>query len=492
MSQSPAASVAPAARPQSGIDLPGTFAHTIAGVAYGGGEQVEVINPATEAPAGSCPMANAELLSGAVTAARDAFPAWRDTPWAERANAVRALGQVLREHRAVLTELLVREQGKPRLGAEWEIDGAAQWFEGIAALTLPEETTSIAPGLVSTLRHVPIGVVAAIVPWNFPILLAVWKIAPALLAGNTVVLKPSPYTPLTTLHFGALAQQVLPPGVLNVVALPDTLASVLTEHPDIGMIAFTGSTETGRKIMRSGAQGIKRVALELGGNDPAIVLPDVDVQAAAPALFWAAFQNSAQFCVATKRLYVHESIYAPFCEALVAYARTVSVGDGMLPGTGLGPVQNRVQYRKVCDLIEDSRRNGHRFLLGGDVPDQPGYFVPITLIDNPPDDARCVTEEAFGPILPVLKYSDIDEVLRRANASRYGLAASVWGSDEQAAEAVARRIESGVVWVNCIHVLSPHVAMGGMKESGLGVENGVQGLSHYCNTQTVVHAGRLS
>jgi acyl-CoA reductase-like NAD-dependent aldehyde dehydrogenase len=343
MSQSPAASVAPAARPQPGIDLPGTFAHTIAGVAHGGGEQVEVINPATEAPAGTCPMANAELLSSAVTAAGDAFPAWRDTPWAERAKAVRALGQVLREHRAVLTELLVREQGKPRLGAEWEIDGAAQWFEGIAALTLPDESTSIAPGLVSTLRHVPIGVVAAIVPWNFPILLAVWKIAPALLAGNTVVLKPSPYTPLTTLHFGALAQQVLPPGVLNVVALPDTLAPVLTEHPDIGMIAFTGSTETGRKIMRSAAQGIKRVALELGGNDPAIVLPDADVQAAAPALFWAAFQNSAQFCVATKRLYVHESIYEAFCEALVAYARTVSVGNGMLPGTGLGPVQNRVQ-----------------------------------------------------------------------------------------------------------------------------------------------------
>lgn len=467
-------------------ELPNTFFLSINGRGHRSETEADVIDPATEQSVARCPMANAEMLSLAVSAASSAFPAWRAKPWVERSTAVQALGTLLRTHRETLVELLVREQGKPRLAAEWEIDSAAHWFASIAGQELKDEQAPVGPGIVGTVRHVPIGVVAAIVPWNFPILLAAWKIAPALLTGNTMVLKPSPYTPLATLHFGLLAQQVLPPGVLNVVALPDTLAPLLPEHPDVGMIAFTGSTETGKKIMRAASGGIKRLALELGGNDPGIVLPDADVEAAAPALFWAAFQNSAQFCVATKRLYVHESIYDRFCEALVSYARTVKVGNGLAPDTGLGPVQNRAQFLKVCDLIDDTRRQGHRFLLGGTVPQQAGYFVPITIVDNPPDDARCVVEEPFGPILPVLKYSTIDEVIQRANASRYGLASSVWGRDEQAAAAVGRRLEAGVVWINCIHLLSPHVPMGGVKESGLGVENGAQGLAHYCNLQTLV------
>lgn len=466
--------------------LPSDFFLSIGGRNHPGDTKVDVIDPATEQPAGCSPMANAETLSLAVSAARSAFPLWSAKPWSERSAAVRALGCLLTEHRDTLVELLVREQGKPRMAAQWEIDTAAYWFAGIADQELKDEQAPVLPGVVGTVRHVPIGVVAAIVPWNFPILLAVWKIAPALLTGNTMVLKPSPFTPLSTLHFGLLAQKVLPPGVLNVVALPDGLAPQLTEHPDVGMIAFTGSTETGKKIMRAAAGGIKRVALELGGNDPAIVMPDADVEAAAPALFWAAFQNSAQFCVATKRLYVHESIYDRFCEALVSYARTVKVGSGQAPDSGLGPVQNRAQYLKVCDLIDDSRKQGYRFLLGGAMPQQTGYFVPITIVDNPPDNARCVVEEPFGPILPILKYSTLDEVVMRANASRYGLASSVWGRDEQAAADVGRRLDAGVVWINCIHLLSPTIPMGGVKESGLGVENGAQGLAHYCNLQTLV------
>lgn len=465
---------------------PDTFLLSIDGQGVAGLDEFDVIDPATEELVARCPAADASMLAAAVASASRAFPAWRSAPWSERSAALKALGQLLQTHRETLVTLLVREQGKPRAAAEWEIDGSAAWFAGIAELTLEDEERPMLPGVKSILRHVPVGVVAAIVPWNFPILLAVWKIAPALLTGNTMVLKPSPYTPLTTLHFGLLAQSVLPPGVLNVVALPDSLAPQLTEHPNVGMIAFTGSTETGKKIMRSASSSIKRVTLELGGNDPAIVLPDADVEAAAPALFWAAFQNSAQFCVASKRLYVHESIYDRFCEALVAYARTVQVGSGSNPAVGLGPIQNRVQFKKVRDLIDDSRRAGHRFLLGGEVQDGPGYFIPVTLIDNPPDDARCVVEEAFGPILPILKYHSVNEVIARANASHYGLASSVWGRDEQAAADVGRRLEAGVVWVNCIHQMSPAVPMGGVKQSGLGVENGSEGLAHYCNLQTIV------
>ncbi len=466
--------------------LPTSFWHTIDGRSHRSEHSAAAINPATETVIADWPVAGLDELGAAVAAAKHAFPAWRATAYAERQRMVAALGDLLSEHRETLIHLLITEQGKPRAAAEWEIDGATYWFKGIAALELPEPHFDMGAGQTATVQHVPIGVVAAIVPWNFPVLLATWKIAPALLAGNTVVLKPSPHTPLTTLHLGVLAQRVLPPGVLNVIALDDSDAPALTEHPDVGMVAFTGSTLTGVKVLRAAAGTVKRVSVELGGNDPAIVLADTDIEAAVPALFWAAFQNSAQFCVATKRLYVQEAIYERFCEALVRFARTVKVGNGMDAGTGLGPLQNRQQFEKVCALIEDSRRAGHRFLLGGEVPGGPGYFVPVTLIDNPPDDARCVVEEAFGPVLPILKYRTVDEAIARANASPYGLAASVWGRDADEALRVARRIDSGVVWINQIHVLAPQVPMAGMKQSGLGVENGQLGLTHYCNLQTVV------
>lgn len=466
--------------------MPVTFSLTIGGCTHHSANLAQVCNPATEEPIASHPLATADEVEMAVTAAKRASVSWGKAPYVDRQKAVYALGQLVIQHRETLVNLLVAEQGKPRADAEWEIDGAAHWCLQMSELELPCDAFDMGGGQKAFTRHVPIGVVAAIVPWNFPILLAIWKIVPAVLAGNAVVLKPSPHTPLTTLHLGVLAQSVLPPGVLNVIAIPDDLAPALVEHPDVGMIAFTGSTETGKKVMRAAAGGIKRVSLELGGNDPAIVLPDVDIEAAVPALFWAAFRNSAQFCIATKRLYVHESIYDSFCDALVRYAKTVKVGNGMEPDTGLGPLQNRMQFLKVCDLIEDSRKQGYRFLLGGTVPKRAGYFVPVTIIDNPPDDSRCVMEEAFGPVLPVLKYNSIDEVVQRANASCYGLGASVWGRNAEEALAVGQRIESGVVWINQIHVLTPNVPMGGMKQSGLGVENGVLGLAHYCNLQTVV------
>jgi acyl-CoA reductase-like NAD-dependent aldehyde dehydrogenase len=328
--------------------------------------------------------------------------------------------------------------------------------------------------------------VGGIVPWNFPILLAIWKIAPALITGNCIIIKPSPFTPLCTLKLGELCRCVVPEGVFSVISGGDELGKWMTAHPGIDKIAFTGNIDTGKHVMRSAAGTLKRLTLELGGNDPAIVLPDVSSEALAPELFWAAFQNNAQFCNATKRLYVHEDVYDAFLAAFVAYAKTVKVGDGADPATQLGPIQNQPQYEKVLEFIQDCKANGYRFALGGEVdPNARGWFIPVTLVDNPPEDSRIVVEEPFGPILPVLKWRDEQDVVKRSNNTRYGLGASVWGADLEAAQRIASQLEAGTVWINEIHQYSPHQAFGGHKESGIGCENSLHGLVEYTNWQTI-------
>jgi len=444
------------------------------------------INPATEQPIANFPAADRSHLELAVSAAKAAFPAWRDAPASVRQEAVAKLADLIEENIEGFLTLLTTEQGKPRAGAEWEIGGSIYWLREIAKQSLPEEVVRDDSNSRVVTRYTPIGVIGAITPWNFPILLAIWKIAPALVAGNTLVLKPSPYTPLCTLWFGELAQKVLPPGVLNILSGGNDLGQWMTEHPGIGKISFTGSTATGKKVMQSGAINLKRLTLELGGNDAAIVLPDVDPKAIAKDLFWACFQNSAQFCVAAKRLYVHEEIYDSLVSALVEYAKSVKVGNGILPTSQLGPLQNKMQFDKVCNLLEDSVSQGHKVLLGGVPVDKPGYFIPVTLIDNPPDDSRCVVEEAFGPVLPILKYRDVDDAIRRANDTVYGLAASVWGGDIRKAKEVAQRIEAGTVWINQAHIFGPDIAFGGHKQSGVGIENSLHGLAEYCDMQTIM------
>lgn len=465
-------------------DVP--YAMSIAGERVFTGQTDMAINPATEEEICAFPSASRDDLERAVEAARHAFPAWRDRPIAERQQIVASLADLIEENQQAFIKLLITEQGKGRGGAEWEIGGSIHWLREVAKQSLPDEIITGAPDEQIITRFSPIGVVGAITPWNFPLLLAVWKIAPALVAGNTMVLKPSPYTPLCTLWFGELAQKVLPPGVLNVVSGGNELGQWMTEHPAIGKISFTGSTATGRKVMQSAATNIKRLTLELGGNDPAIVLADVDPKAIAKDLFWASFANSAQFCVACKRLYIHEDVYDEVARELTEYAKSVRVGNGIEPETELGPIQNRMQYEKVVDLLDASKQSGLKFLLGGEPSSNRGYFIPVTLIDNPPDDARCVTEEAFGPVLPLLKYRDIDDVVARANDTSYGLAASVWGDDVDLAERVARRLESGTVWINQAHKFSPEIAFGGHKQSGLGIENSLHGLAEYTNAQTVM------
>ncbi len=466
------------------------YAMLIGGERVRGAATLDVVNPATEEVIARVPDATREDLDRAVDAARAAFPAWAATPIAERKAKLLALGQAVMAQADGFMRLLTQEQGKPHAEAQGEVMGAGYWLMGASQLDLPVTVNEDSAERYSETRHVPLGVVGAISPWNFPMILAMFKVGPALLAGNTMVLKPSPFTPLTTLKFGELAAEILPAGVLNIVTGGDDLGPWMTSHPGFDKISFTGSTATGRRVMQSAAPTLKRVTLELGGNDAAIVMPDVDVEKVAEELFWAAFRNNGQICIATKRMYVHKDVYEPLKQALVAYAKTVKVGDGAEQGTQIGPINNKQQYDRVLDLIQDAKDKGYQFLVGGETADVPGYFIPVTILDNPPEDSRIVQEEQFGPVLPLLKFDDVEDAVRRANATDYGLGGSVWGHDEDKALEIAQRIASGTVWVNETQHLSPMAAFGGMKQSGVGVEGGVEGLLEYTNAQTIVRKKR--
>jgi aldehyde dehydrogenase (NAD+) len=466
-----------------------THAHdytmTIGGKAVAGDTSFAVLNPANEQVIGHAPDCSPAQLDDAVAAARAAFPAWSATPIDQRRQALLGIAGVLAGNVEELKRLLTSEQGKPHADAMGDILGGAYWCQATSSLDLPVTVTEDTEERRGETRHVPIGVVGAIAPWNFPIILAMFKVAPALLAGNTVVLKPSPFTPLTTLRLGELLRGVLPDGVLNIVTGGDDLGPWMTSHPGIDKVSFTGSTQTGRKVMASAASTLKRVTLELGGNDAAIVMPDVDVAQVAEQLFWAAFRNTGQICIATKRMYVHKDIYEPLKDAIVAYAATVKMGDGAEQGTQLGPIQNKLQYQRVLDLIEDAKSKGYKFLIGGEKSKAPGYFVPVTIIDNPPENSRIVQEEQFGPVLPLLKFDDLDEVIGKANATEYGLGGSVWSADEDRALEIAARLATGTVWINESQHLSPLAAFGGHKQSGVGVEGALEGLLEYTNAQTI-------
>ncbi|MGQ7937515.1 aldehyde dehydrogenase family protein [Paraburkholderia sp. D1E] len=448
----------------------------------------DVLNPASNTVLAKAPAASPEQIEAAIQGARNAFPAWAALGWDERESYLNCYADALDANKDELITLLTLEQGKPRhTMATTEVEGAIYWIREVAKRRIPVEVLEDNEQQVVQVQHTPLGVVGAITPWNVPVLLGLWKVAFALVTGNTVVLKPSPYTPLTSLRFGEIALKVLPSGVLNVLSGGNELGQIMTEHPHIAKISFTGSTATGQRVMASSAGNLKRLTLELGGNDAAIVLPDADYKSIIPTLFWAAFDNSAQLCIAIKRLYVHTSIHAEFVSEFVAYAKTKSVGDGMDPATDLGPIQNRMQYEKLADLFEDVKNNDYRVALGGTIDRSlAGNFVPVTIIDNPPESSRVVQEEPFGPILPILAYDDVEDVIRRANNSPFGLGGSVWGKNRDAAIAVANRLETGTVWVNQIHVYGVDIPFGGHKQSGLGVENGHEGLCEFTNTRTLL------
>jgi len=449
---------------------------------------IDVINPATETLVGRAPDCSREQVDAAVAAARRAFLDWKTSSLETRRRLLRAIAERMESLVEPLGLLLTREQGKPLADARSEIQRSALWFRHYAELELPiERSTDSATGREFEVERVPIGVVGAITPWNFPISLAVWKLAPALLAGNAVVLKPSPFTPLTTLKLIEALLDIVPPGLVNVVCGGDHVGPLLSEHPGIDKIAFTGSTAVGRAIMRSGAINLKRLTLELGGNDPAIVLPDVEVEEVAEKLFWAAFRNSGQVCVAAKRIYIHDSIYDRFAAEMGRLARANTPANGEDPDSRLGPVQNHLQYRRVRELIAECRDAGLSFISEPGDFNGPGFLIAPTIIDNPPDTSRVVVEEPFGPVVPLLRYSKIDDAIHRANDSEYGLAASVWGQDTRQLSDVVARLECGTVWINAAQVLSPSIPFGGRKQSGIGVENGEEALLEYTAVKTIIH-----
>ncbi|WP_421738059.1 aldehyde dehydrogenase family protein [Caulobacter sp.] len=457
---------------------------TIDGRAVSTAATLDVRNPATGEVFAQAPAADAADLDHAVDAATRAFKSWSATPLAERKACLIKAAAIIDANADELAALFTQEQGRPLPGAMAEIKGSAMWLKAGTMLDIPVDVTEDTATRRIEVHHVPLGVVCGIVPWNFPVLLAIWKIGPALMAGNTIILKPSPFTPLTTLRIGELVRDAFPPGVLNILCGDDALGPLMTAHKGFAKISFTGSTATGRRVMETAAKDLKRITLELGGNDAAIVMPDVDVDAVAAQLFEGAFHNTAQVCVATKRLFIHEDIYDRLRDRLHQLAKDLPVGDGAQQGVRYGPVQNEPQYRRVMQMIDEARANGLTLLEGGAVPKK-GYFIPLTLVDNPPDDARVVSEEAFGPVLPLLKFSDVDEVVARANDTEYGLAGAVWSADIAQATAIAHRLDTGTVWINQNLQSTPFTPLAGAKQSGFGQENGLPGLLEFTRPKAI-------
>ncbi len=464
------------------------FTMTIGGESVPATRTFGVVNPATGEVWAEAPDCSLEQLDQALLSAQAAQVAWRGDLAARRA-ALHAAGDLLMARVGEIAPVLTAEQGKPLSEAAQEVYGFAYWLKYYADLDLPREILQDdEAALVEVVRR-PLGVVAAITPWNFPLVLAAWKLAPALLAGNTVVLKPSPYTPLATLKVGELLARVLPPGVLNVVSGGDELGARLTAHEIPRKISFTGSVATGKLIAAAAAPDLKRLTLELGGNDPAILLDDVDPAAVADRIFTAAFANNGQVCSAIKRVYVPRPLYGDVLEALAARARRTTVGDGTQEGVELGPVNNRRQLDRVAGLVAEAVAGGARALAGVAPTGGAGLFFPPTIIDGAVDGDRIVDEEQFGPVLPVIPYSDVEEALARANGTHFGLSGSVWSADPDRAAELAARLECGTAWVNTHYALAPFQPFGGHKWSGLGVENGVWGYHGFTDLQ-VLHRSR--
>lgn len=463
------------------------FYNVIDGASATADEHLSVINPSTGEELATVPDIGKGLLDNAVNAARKAFPGWSALPFNDRKTILSKALRTIEEHVEELSVLLTAEQGRPLAQARWEIDLLTKVFgPACMQMELPDKEQDVPHIGHVTKRQAPLGIVGAISPWNVPVILSFLKAFSALLAGNTVVLKPSPFTPLTVLRISEYIRKLFPHGVLNVVTGGDNLGPWMTCHPGIDLITFTGSTQTGKKVLNSTAPTLKHVSLELGGNDPGIVLPDADPQQIARALFDSMFLLSGQGCICLKRLYIHESIYTAVTDALVSIASTTVVGDGFNPETALGPVQNRRQYMRLRSILREIDQSGAPILYRGDIPTETkGFFVPVTLLDNPPDGATFVTQEVFGPIRSVFKYKDVNDAIRRANDTSYGLGASVWGTDPEELRKVAVQLEAGTVWINQHAVRNPTVPASAYKSSGRGVEFGQEGLEAYCQLQVI-------
>lgn len=469
------------------------FAMTIDGSAVAGTARFDVVNPATGQVLATAPHCTDDELDRAVASAHRAFATWRRDV-NERRRRLRQAADILVANAELLGTIVTLEQGKPHAEGVGDVLRSADWFRYFAELELGDQIIQDDENGFVEVIHRPLGVVAGIIPWNQPMLMAAWKAAPALLAGNTIVLKPSSFTPLTSLMVAELLRGAFPPGVFNCVSGPEPLGSNLVQHPLVRKVSFTGSTEVGKGIAQATAPDLKRITLELGGNDAAIVLDDVEPGAIAEALFWAGFKNNGQMCALVKRLYVPESRRAEYTEALAEIARSVRIGDGMLDGIQLGPLATAPQFRSIRNLAAATISAGATVAAGGTTLDSNGdgyFFTPMVVTDVNDLDA-IVADEQFGPILPVVGYHDVEDAMRRANDSRFGLGGSVWGTDVDRARDIASRFETGQASVNHhTRGILPHLPFGGAKWSGLGVENGPWGLDGFTQLQTLAGPARL-
>jgi acyl-CoA reductase-like NAD-dependent aldehyde dehydrogenase len=458
-----------------------SLGHLIDGRIIRNDRSFPVDSPSTGQIVAECPDATLELLDEAMAAAERAQPAWSALDVASRQRMIQAMSDALTQHLDEIVALSALEKGA--LGAALEAYAAPAFMSHRATSDIPVDVLEDTPDRSVKVVRKPIGVVAAITPWNAPILILCEKIATALLVGNTVVAKPSPFTPLATLALGGLWEDIVPPGVLNIVAGGDELGAAMVAHPTTGMVSFTGSVAAGRQIAAAAGALSKRTVLELGGNDAAIVLPDVDVDTVAAQLFGSAFIMGGQVCAAIKRLYVHESIYDDMVRALTRLA-DASLAAPEEEGGTLIPLTTRPQYDRVRMLLDDALAGGAHASSGGAAASGAGNFIPATILTDVKPGMKVVDEEQFGPLMPVLSFTDVEEALAAANDTDYGLCGSIWTADIAAGEALAAQLDCGTSWVNSHAEVAPHIPFGGIKSSGVGRSGGTPGLDGYADLQT--------
>ena len=461
-----------------------TYRLLVDGELVAGAASLDVINPATARVLATAPRADMAQAEQAVAAAKRAFQVWSKFSFPQRRAYLDQFADGIEERFDEFSRVLTQEQGKPLEEAKFEVGGTVAALRYFASLELEFRVLRETRKERIIEQRYPQGVVVAINPWNFPLILLMQKLGPALITGNAVIAKPAPTTPLTTLMLGEVASTALPAGVFQTIVDQNDLGPFLTSHPDVAHVSFTGSTPTGKKVLHSLADTLKRFTLELGGNDAAIILDDADLDTVAPKVYRSATVNAGQVCFATKRVYAPRAMVDALCGALARLAGESKVGDGLEDDTTIGPVQNRTQYEKVLAFIEDARTNG-TIVAGGEPIAGDGYFIAPTIVRDLPDSARLVREEQFGPVLPVLAYDDIDEVITRANDSDYGLGGTVWTSNTQRGIEIASRIETGTVWVNQHLALPFDVPFGGAKQSGIGRQQGVEGLEDFTQIRII-------
>lgn len=456
----------------------------IGGELLTGDHTLDVINPATGAVHATVPRASRRQLEQAVAAAKKAFTTWRHSSSEDRAQRLIALADAIAARTEEFARVLVAEQGKPLAQAIEEVGWTESYLREFTSLELADELIYEDDDYRCETHYKPLGVVAGIAPWNFPLFITCMKIGAAVWTGNTIIAKPAPTTPMTILMVGHLAKDIFPAGVINILVDSNDLGAALVDHPDIDKITFTGSNTTGKLVAAAAGSSMKRVTLELGGNDASVVLDDVDVDHVADEIFSAAFKNAGQVCIAIKRVYAHTAIYDSLVDALSKRVADAELGDGMTPGVQVGPLQNRMQYDKAKSFLESAHADGV-VTVGGAARAGAGNFIEPTVVRDVRPDALIVVEEQFAPILPILRFTDIDDAVAQINSTPYGLGGSVFSADVERAVAVADRLDTGTVWINHHLVLDPRVPLGGAKDSGIGVDYGLEGLKLYTQATVV-------